>query len=430
VHWKNCKHEGDLTGFDKRLIHQLVRNEFAELVTISRRQSILIKKMDVERELKIRKDKYKRLKKKIYVQTGFRWVIEAMTGGPLSQIDLTWFARNPDTGAPSYYDNVACEARFHRACDKLKRKRPVLVGHNCFTDLIYLYSTFIGKLPETVGEFGLRIHDLFPVIVDTKYMFTHNCGNLNPASSLDSIEESLRTQQTPRIETHKDHGKYLTDELYHEAGYDSYLTARVMILLSTKLGAAGTYVPDDSSRNPPPLTPNEEHKLTASPPPTPQQQDSGGSFVDVRLSVGKVNKSSPRSPNGHSSKQSPAIRTKSRSRFATKTLFEALASSSPSENDNDNDNDDEQAISATVLGSSFALNPAARPFPVVSTGHAAVDVNTVTGGPSRKGKEKRKELKPDALMPPFSSDFWSIYANKLRVFGTVKGMLELDPVRL
>lgn len=36
--------------------------------------------------------------------------------------------------------------------------------------------------------------------------------------------------------------KYLSGEYFHEAGYDSYLTARVMILLSVKLEAEGMYV--------------------------------------------------------------------------------------------------------------------------------------------------------------------------------------------
>ena len=33
------------------------------------------------------------------------------------------------------------------------------------------------------------------------------------------------------------------------------------------------------------------------------------------------------------------------------------------------------------------------------------------------------------LMPPFSSDFWRVYGNKLRVFGTVEGVCDLNPER-
>lgn len=357
--------------------------------------------MNEEREHQVRKEKYKRLKKKIYVQRGFRWIIEAMTTGPLGHIDLMWFTRDPETGAPRYYETIPYEARFHRACDKLKRKRAVLVGHNCFTDLIYLYSAFIGKLPNTVSEFRLRIHDLFPCVVDTKYMFTHNCGNLNPMSSLDSIEEALRVQNVPRIETHKEHGKYITDELYHEAGYDSYLTARVVILLSAKLEAKRKYVIESGANAPLPGTPSGGAQVAPSPPIPPSQQ--------------AVKKSSP-----------PQSRTTSR--FATKTLFEALA---------DDDGSEEQDVEATVVGSSFALNPNTRPFPTVAaSGDGAVESSSDAKKQVRdasKGKEKKQkkeELKPDTLMPPFSSDFWRLYANKLRVFGTVEGLLDLDPMRM
>lgn len=197
--WSDCEHYGNLTGFDKRLVHQLVRAEYPELVSMGRKDSIMIKRKDEEREHRMRKERYKKLKLAIYRQYGFRWIIEAMTRGSLSNIDLSWCARDPDTGAPGFYNEIAMKANFDRAADRLKRRSPVLVGHNLFTDLIYLYQAFVGKLPDTIGEFRLRIHNLFPTIVDTKYMATHNCGNLNPASSLEEVEEALQTQFTPRI---------------------------------------------------------------------------------------------------------------------------------------------------------------------------------------------------------------------------------------
>jgi len=39
-------------------------------------------------------------------------------------------------------------------------------------------------------------------------------------------------------------------EYFHEAGYDSYLTARIMILLSAKLEAEGTYVEETKQQQP------------------------------------------------------------------------------------------------------------------------------------------------------------------------------------
>ncbi|KIW02357.1 uncharacterized protein PV09_06179 [Verruconis gallopava] len=409
LHWReNCDAIGDLTSFDKRLIHQLIRNEFPSLVTISRRQSVVIKALDEGREHQIRKEKYRRLKKKIYSQTGFRWIIEALTGGSLANIDLMWFAQDPETGAPRYYDSTVLEARFQRASEKLKRKRPVLVGHNCFTDLIYLYSNFLGRLPDDVSEFQQRIHELFPFVVDTKYMFTHNCGNMNPASSLDSIEESLRVQQKPRIKTHKEHRRYETDKMHHEAGYDSYLTAKVAILLSTKLEAQGMYVLEENyGNNSQPVTPDGKQKLDSRPTASPQAQVISGKVADVSKNTKHITPS-PRK------KVSPQVK----SRFATKTLFEALASVPASDNETEEDE-------SAAVGPRFIFNPNAPPFPIPASDRAvearsSKDINETA---------TKEELKLDALMPPFHSDFWGVYSNKLRVFGTVEGLLDLDPTR-
>lgn len=70
--------------------------------------------------------------------------------------------------------------------------RCVLVGHNLFYDLIFIWSQFIEQLPETVQEFSELISTTFPMflislhftdgrIFDTKYIAaTHSsCQNLN-----------------------------------------------------------------------------------------------------------------------------------------------------------------------------------------------------------------------------------------------------------
>ena len=71
--------------------------------------------------------------------------------------------------------------------DRLRAKRTILVGHNVFIDLIYFYACFFGKLPRSVNDFEHRMHELFPRIIDTKYLATH--GNDNPALSKSSLEE-------------------------------------------------------------------------------------------------------------------------------------------------------------------------------------------------------------------------------------------------
>lgn len=189
----------ELSRFEKRLVHQLVRAEYPELVTISRPQTIKIVRYDEARENELRRKRKQKVREQINKQTGFRWIVEAMTGADLHQLDLRSFAFDPTTGEAKFVDLDDLSARFNRAKILLKNRHPVLVGHNLFTDLIYFYKCFIGQLPETVEGFQQNVHGLFPVIIDTKYMATHNCGDINPASSLEQIEERLRTRVSPAI---------------------------------------------------------------------------------------------------------------------------------------------------------------------------------------------------------------------------------------
>ncbi|KAI5283739.1 hypothetical protein KEM52_003253, partial [Ascosphaera acerosa] len=65
---------------------------------------------------------------------------------------------------------------------KLTAARPTLIGHNLFTDLVYLYACFIGPLPESVDDFRHEIHTLFPRVIDTKFLATHADANASNSS--------------------------------------------------------------------------------------------------------------------------------------------------------------------------------------------------------------------------------------------------------
>lgn len=191
----------ELQAFDRRLVHQVIRAEYPQLITQGRHLAVTIRQLDENREKRIQKERKRKSRAQIARQIGFRWIIEAMTGGELDKIDLEWFAKDPRTGIDVFFDKADYSSRLNRAAAILKRRRPVLVGHNCFTDLVYFYQCFVGNLPANVRDFAMHIHALFPTIVDTKYLATHNCGSLNPASSLQEIEEELRKENVPQIGT-------------------------------------------------------------------------------------------------------------------------------------------------------------------------------------------------------------------------------------
>jgi poly(A)-specific ribonuclease len=255
--------ELELTSFDRRLIHQLVRAEFPELRTMTRSGSILVTKFDPKREKEQAAGRINKAKRIIQENVGFRWIVEALFGGTknLSNMDVKAFgyaesSRNNQQQSPNSASSTSTPPKSNsfyelmgRRVDiitKLKERPVVLVGHNIFGDLAYLYQHFIGDLPETLEGFREILRKSVPLVIDTKYMATHNCGNTQPPSSLEQLNESLRGQKEPGYGIPVGFEKYLEAEngngrsnsLYlHEAGYDGYLTAQVLLKLTNKLGS-------------------------------------------------------------------------------------------------------------------------------------------------------------------------------------------------
>jgi poly(A)-specific ribonuclease len=135
-----------ITRFEKRLVHQLVRAEFPELVSMGRQECVRIIDLDPVREADNMRRIKNRIKESIVRQTGFRWIFEALVkGGDIDSTDPLYVARtNGMTVTADAYD---IRDRYDRAVERLKKKQSVMVGHNMFTDIVYLYRTFVGTLP-------------------------------------------------------------------------------------------------------------------------------------------------------------------------------------------------------------------------------------------------------------------------------------------
>ncbi|KAE8134383.1 ribonuclease H-like domain-containing protein [Aspergillus pseudotamarii] len=227
-----------LNNFQKRLVHQLIEVEYPSLVTISRPAFIQVIDYDEDREKAIREQRMTRAQERVWTQIGFRWIVEALTGGDLSHLDPFCFgsimnssiAVEPQVSLHEFSDNLQ---------QRLKSHRPVLVGHNLFTDVVYLYRCFFGPLPDKLDQFQAIIQEMFPILMDTKYMATHDCGSITPKSSLSEINDKLLHIKTPKIRVHDQHSKYNSKRIDHEAGYDSLLTAQIFIKLSAQLRDGG-----------------------------------------------------------------------------------------------------------------------------------------------------------------------------------------------
>lgn len=101
----------------------------------------------------------------------------------------------------------------------LKAQSPIVVGHNLFHDLAFIYQTFFGQLPKALDEFLSAIHKLFPRIVDTKYMFTKSQPRGDPSVSLQALHKMHSKSQFPVIQSTDNFTENKTN--YHHAGYDS-----------------------------------------------------------------------------------------------------------------------------------------------------------------------------------------------------------------
>ncbi|MCJ1283647.1 hypothetical protein MMC26_002978 [Xylographa opegraphella] len=412
-----------LNNYQKRLVHQLVRAEFPEFVSISRPGFIQIIPYDKEREDALHKTKMKGFEEKLTRQVGLRWLVEGMVGGDLDKIDPISFASCLD-GNPVWLDLKELKREFSEVQRKLSKQRTVLIGHNLFMDLINFYKCFFGTLPDTLVEFQQLIHGLFPLIVDTKYMSTHNNSNINARSGLEELDADLHKMTIPTIALHEDHSKYSDLSIAHEAGYDSLMTARVFIRLSAKLEAAGHYVDSDDEAGW--HTPAEEGGFLVDPAngASPRkaellkQPSTSNHFihydpttsppVPLRAEAVPPTPITPRSPIPKPRKTKTTT-SKIKTPFSHVGMFDALDEASTSASDfTDLDQSDIPGEPAAISAAEDFIDKWTTPLPSVPR---VLDAS---------------EQPASRLIPPWDSDFWNVYGNKLRVNGTVEGVCDLS----
>ena len=396
----------ELTRYEKRLVHQLVRAEYPNLVTFSKRGFVQVVHFDAEREARISAGRKADLDERIGRQKGFRWVMEALLGNNIGKLDLTLSATDPITGDPVYADIHEYRAKFNRAHANLRNRPRVLVGHNCFLDLVYLYKAFIGSLPETVEQFTTEIHNRWPTIIDTKYMATHNCGDINPASSLEEIARQLAYPEVQLDVLDELHSKYKDVEVFHEAGFDSYLTAQVAVRLSMKLEREGAYVDDVDELGQGGVKVDGQQFVSG---PVKAAVGTGKSLLSAAVKALNLN-GTVAEPDTAPAPPAP---------FASATLPVPATSSFKN-----------QRTSSPLL----SLSPKAESFVPSSLGATWKSGGDATLAPenpedpfvmSRK-KSLAIEKGIEGGMPRFGGDFWRVYGNRLRVFGTEEGVCVLN----
>lgn len=224
-----------LNRYQVRLTHQIVRNEFVGLQTQGMGHFVRVTSPTKEQQMSSQLAQTEEREKTIARAVGFRWIIEALVGGNIGNIPEDYITAGL---AQLEFKGQSPKQFVARLQEKLRKRKRVLIGHNCFTDLVYMYQCFIGDLPDTVEDFIDEMHILFPAIMDTKHIASFGSkrwGN----TSLEDVEKELRSEQYPLIDIPLEYSAYADASSYHEAGYDSLLTANIAIRLSGKMEREG-----------------------------------------------------------------------------------------------------------------------------------------------------------------------------------------------
>ncbi|KAI8958959.1 CAF1-domain-containing protein [Daldinia sp. FL1419] len=214
-----------LNGLQIRLIHQILREEYpsyqATKGTLEGTMSITpIEEAKIESRHEWNLAEVNRL-------SGLQILLEALAGGSFAdrlKQEYVYLQREVPEQSEKWnefnknFDFEKCEA-------SLKRKRPILVGHNLLIDLAFIYRTFFEPLPSKVDDFLTEINKLFPRIVDTKFMYGRGRHMMEPDRSLQQLYASFLRNPLPTIKVES--GGISPGP--HDAGYDSYLTARLFI---------------------------------------------------------------------------------------------------------------------------------------------------------------------------------------------------------
>ncbi|KAL0550194.1 hypothetical protein IC582_014698 [Cucumis melo] len=143
---------------------------------------------------------------------------------------------------------------FRHVIDLLSSEKKLIVGHNCFLDMLHIHRKFIGSLPSTAEEFVSSFGKHFPYVMDTKILLNDNYilrrrmnkSNTSLSSAFGSLcphiaFSSLRVNalnDCVQVEVQVDDlrsSKWNSGDK-HEAGYDAFMTGCVFAQACNLMG--------------------------------------------------------------------------------------------------------------------------------------------------------------------------------------------------
>ena len=222
-----------LNSYQVRLVHQTIKNEYPDVVARSKGHFVqLTAPAKASKETERQREERYRLQD-VQNARELSWIVEALSGGDITGMPDRFF----EAMLRDHLEDKAKQEAILTYKSKLQKKlsgRPrVLVGHNCFGDVVNLYKCFFGDLPARFEDFSAAIHAKFPGLIDTKYLAT---ADFRHGTSLEDVNRRMmKHEKRPKIVVPPEFSRYADEDLFHEAGFDAFITARALVKLSARM---------------------------------------------------------------------------------------------------------------------------------------------------------------------------------------------------
>ncbi|KAI1313681.1 CAF1-domain-containing protein [Xylaria venustula] len=218
-----------LSTLETLIIEQLLREDFPSLtIKTTATGYMFVTEADPEKIVELQLLNAAAVERHI----GIRHLFDALAGGDFASSVRRMSNHLPSETHPHGHttQGFSSISDMTKVESHLKNKRSILVGHNLFYDLAFIYRTFFGTLPETVDEFLSTIHQLFPRIVDTNYMFSQGqeyLGSYPGSISLRDLDSKYEHKMYPVIRSTNDNTEQ--DHQSHHAGSASKMIMKLFL---------------------------------------------------------------------------------------------------------------------------------------------------------------------------------------------------------